>query len=403
MEQHNNSSLLKNYNRLPVEFVKGEGSFLFDANGKKYLDFLSGIAVTSFGHAHPHITKAAHDQVDKIWHTSNLFEISLQEKVAQKLTGQSKLSKVFFCNSGTEANEAAIKFARKFGNGRSSIITALGGFHGRTMGSLSASAQYKLWQGFYPLTPGFVHVPYNDIDAINDSINEHTVAVMVEPIQGENGVIVPSKDYMKKLRAICDANDLLLIVDEVQTGIGRTGKYFAYQWAGIQPDIITIAKGIANGLPLGAVICSEKVAEVIRPGDHGSTFGGNPVSLAAALAVTELLTEDVLKKIQQLGESLMNGIKNLQLEKVKDVRGYGLMVGIEFDPSINVKDFMKELLENGVVTGTSGNNTLRLLPPFVITQKEIDLFLLTLSKVVDKFRHAEVNQLQSRQVGTIIL
>lgn len=403
MEQHNNSSLLKNYNRLPVEFVKGEGSFLFDANGKKYLDFLSGIAVTSFGHAHPHITKAAHDQVDKIWHTSNLFEISLQEKVAQKLTGQSKLSKVFFCNSGTEANEAAIKFARKFGNGRSNIITALGGFHGRTMGSLSASAQYKLWQGFYPLTPGFTHVPYNDIDAINDSINEHTVAVMIEPIQGENGVIVPSKDYMKKLRAICDANDLLLIVDEVQTGIGRTGKYFAYQWAEIQPDIITIAKGIANGLPLGAVICSEKVAEVIQPGDHGSTFGGNPVSLAAALAVTELLTEDVLKKIQRLGESLINGIKNLQLEKIKGVRGYGLMVGIEFDPSLNVKDFMKEFLEQGVVTGTSGNNTLRLLPPFVITQKEIDLFLLTLSKVVDKFRHAEVNQLQSRQVGTIIL
>lgn len=397
MEQHNNSSLLKNYNRLPVEFVKGEGSSLFDAKGKKYLDFLSGIAVTSFGHAHMHITKAVHDQVEKIWHTSNLFEISLQEKVAAKLTAQSKLSKVFFCNSGTEANEAAIKFARKFGDGKSNIITALGGFHGRTMGSLSASAQYKLWQGFYPLTPGFTHVPYNDIDAINDSINEHTVAVMVEPIQGENGVIVPSKDYLKKLRAICDANELLLIVDEVQTGIGRTGKYFAYQWAEIQPDIVTIAKGIANGLPLGAVICSEKVAEVIQPGDHGSTFGGNPVSLAAALAVTELLTEDVLKKIQLLGESLIKGIKNLQLGKIKDVRGYGLMVGVELDSSINVKDFMKELLENGVVAGTSGNNTLRLLPPFVITQKEIDLFLLTLSKVVDKFRHAEVKQLQSVQ------
>ncbi len=397
MEQPNNSSLLKNYNRLPVEFVKGEGSSLFDSNGKKYLDFLSGIAVTSFGHAHPHITKAVHDQVDKIWHTSNLFKISLQEKVAEKLTTQSKLDKVFFCNSGTEANEAAIKFARKFGDGKSNIITALGGFHGRTMGSLSASAQYKLWQGFYPLTPGFIHVPYNDIDAINDSINEHTAAVMVEPIQGENGVIVPSSDYLKKLRAICDANSLLLIVDEVQTGIGRTGKYFAYQWAEIQPDIVTIAKGIANGLPLGAVICSEKVADVIQPGDHGSTFGGNPVSLAAAFAVTELLTEDVLKKIQQLGKSLINGIKNLQLEKVKDVRGYGLMVGVEFDSSINVKDFMKELLESGVVAGTSGNNTLRLLPPFVITQKEIDLFLLTLSKVVDKFRHAEVKQLQSVQ------
>ncbi len=403
MEQYNNSSLLKNYNRLPVEFVKGEGAYLFDANGKKYLDFLSGIAVTSFGHAHPQITKAVHAQVDKIWHTSNLFEISLQEKVAQKLTGQSKLDKVFFCNSGTEANEAAIKFARKFGNGRSNIITALGGFHGRTMGSLSASAQYKLWQGFYPLTPGFIHVPYNDIDAVNDSINDHTVAIMVEPIQGENGVIVPAVDYLKKLRAICDANDLLLIVDEVQTGIGRTGKYFAYQWAEIKPDIVTIAKGIANGLPLGATICSEKVAEVIQPGDHGSTFGGNPVALAAALAVTESLTEDVLNKIQQLGESLINGIKNLHLEKVKDVRGYGLMIGVELDSSINVKDFMKALLEQGVVTGTSGNNTLRLLPPFVITQKEIDLFLLTLSKVVDKFRHAEVKQLQSRQVGTIIL
>jgi len=399
MEQHKNSSLLKNYNRLPVQFVKGNGSFVYDENGKEYLDFLSGIAVTSFGHAHPHITKAVHDQVDKIWHTSNLFEIELQEKVAQHLTEQSKLDKVFFCNSGTEANEAAIKFARKFGQGKSTIITALGGFHGRTMGSLSASAQYKLWQGFFPLTPGFVHVPFNDIEAVNDSIDEHTVAVMVEPIQGENGVIVPSKDYLKKLRAICDANNLLLIIDEVQTGIGRTGKYFAYQWAEIQPDIVTLAKGIANGLPLGAVLCSEKVAEVIQPGDHGSTFGGNPVSLAAALAVSELLTEDVLKKIQQLGESLINGIKNLQLEKVKDVRGCGLMVGVELDASINVKDFMKELLENGVVTGTSGNNTLRLLPPFVITAKEINLFLLTLTKVVSKFRHAEVKQLQLSAEG----
>ena len=237
----------------------------------------------------------------------------------------------------------------------------------------------------------------SSIDAINDSINEHTVAIMIEPIQGENGVIVPSQDYLKKLRAICDANNLLLIVDEVQTGIGRTGKYFAYQWAEIQPDIITLAKGIANGLPLGAVICSEKVAEAIQPGDHGSTFGGNPVALAAALAVSELLTEETLNKIQHLGESLLTGIKNLQSEKIKDVRGCGLMLGVELDASINVKDFMKALLENGVVTGSSGNNTLRLLPPFVITQKEIDLFLLTLSKVVDKFRQAEVKQLQAVQ------
>jgi len=399
MEQHTNSSLLKNYNRLPVEFVKGEGAFLFDANGKKYLDFLSGIAVTSFGHAHPQITKAAHEQVDKIWHTSNLFEISLQEKVAKKLTQQSKLSKVFFCNSGTEANEAAIKFARKFGKGRANIITALGGFHGRTMGSLSASAQYKLWQGFYPLTPGFTHVPYNDIDAINDSITEHTIAIMVEPIQGENGVIVPSKDYLKKLRAICDANNLLLIVDEVQTGIGRTGKYFAYQWAEIQPDIVTIAKGIANGLPLGAVLCSESVAEAIQPGDHGSTFGGNPVALAAALAVSELLTDDVLANIQRLGESLITRIKNLHLEKVKDVRGSGFMVGVELDESLQVKDVMKALLESGIVVGTSGNNTLRLLPPFIISKKEIELFLLTLNRVVDKFTHAEVKQLQVSAEG----
>ena len=397
MEQHKNSSLLKNYNRFPISFERGEGFFVFDTNGKCYLDFLSGIAVTSFGHAHPLITKAVHDQVDKIWHTSNLFEISLQEKVATKLTEQSTLSKVFFCNSGTEANEAAIKFARKFGKGRSSIITALGGFHGRTMGSLSASAQYKLWQGFFPLTPGFIHAPYDDIDAINDSINDDTVAIMIEPIQGENGVVVPSKDYLKKLRAICDANNLLLIVDEVQTGIGRTGKYFAYQWAEIKPDIVTVAKGIANGLPLGATICSEKVAEAIQPGDHGSTFGGNPVSLAAALAVSELLTEDVLTKIQQLGDSLLTGIKNLQLENVIDVRGNGLIIGVQFDPAIPVKTVVSHLLENGVVAGTSGNNTLRLLPPFIITQKEIDTFLLTLKKVVDKFRQAEVKQLQSVQ------
>lgn len=380
LQYNTKNYLLKNYARHPIEFVRGDGAYLYDKDGNEYLDFLSGIAVTSFGHNHSEIKTAVKEQLDKIWHTSNLFNNSLQEIVAEKLCHKSGLDYAFFCNSGTEANEAAIKFARKWGKGRTTIITAIGGFHGRTMGSLSASAQYKLWDGFFPLTPGFNYVPFDDIDAIESSINQHTVAIMIEPIQGENGVIIPSENYLKNLRKICDDNNLLLIMDEVQTGFGRTGKYFAYQWEDIKPDILTLAKGIANGIPLGAVLITESVAEEITPGSHGTTFGGNYLALASSNIVLNLLNDELLEDINKKGNLIFNQLKKINFSLIKEIRYKGLMFGIELVESLDVKNVVKKLLENKLVTTSAGNNTIRLLPPFIITQKEIEKFIELFSK-----------------------
>ena len=296
------------YKRNSVEFIKGDGVYLFDKDGNKYLDFLSGIAVTGLGHKNKKLVNAAISQIDNLWHVSNLFTSTPQEELAKKLCDKSGLDKVFFCNSGTEANEAAIKFARKYGMGKSTIISAKGSFHGRTYGSLSASAQEKLWEGFYPLTPGFISVPYNDSEAIKNAIDETTIAVMLEPIQGENGILIPSENYLNEVRKICDEKNILMIVDEIQTGNGRTGKYFAYQHSKIIPDIVTLAKGIANGFPLGAVICSDKVAEAVTPGSHGSTFGGNPVSISVANKVADLVSNEVLENVDKLGKLFIEKI-----------------------------------------------------------------------------------------------
>ena len=376
------SALLKNYVRYDIEFTSGKGAYLFDNSGNTYLDFLSGIAVTGFGHGHPAIQRAAAEQLKKIWHTSNLFQSTGQEELARKLVEHSGLDYVFFCNSGTEANEAAIKFVRKWGKDRSTIITALNGFHGRTMGSLSASGQYKLWEGFFPLTPGFRYVPYDDIEAIENSIDQDTAAIMIEPIQGESGIIVPSKGYLEKLREICDNYNLLLVVDEVQTGMGRTGMIFAYQWEEIKPDIITIAKSIANGLPLGAVICSDDIAGNINPGSHGSTFGGNPVAVAAANTVTDLITDDQLDHNFRTGEKIMKEIRKINHQQIKDVRGKGLMIGVEFYEHVNAKEIALQLLKEYVVVGTSGEKVIRILPPYVITETEIEKFLDVFKKVL---------------------
>ncbi len=383
MLTQNNSAtaLLKNYSRYPVEFVKGEGAYLYDSFGNEYLDFLSGIAVTGFGHNHSIIKEAVENQVCNLWHVSNLFEASQQELLAQKLINNTELESVFFCNSGTEANEAAIKFARNWGEGRSSIITTLGSFHGRTMGSLSASGQYKLWRGFYPLTPGFVYVDFNDVEAIKYSITEHTVAVMVEPIQGESGIIVPAENYLTEIKTLCDEYNLLLILDEVQSGMGRTGKMFAYQWEKIEPDIVTLAKGIANGLPLGATLCSERLSDKIKPGMHGSTFGGNPISISAANSVLDLLDSDQLINNYNLGNLIYNKLVNYNYPIIKSVRGKGLFIGIEFHENIKAEDVMKLLLEEKVVTCTAGNNTLRLLPPYIITEKEVLRFFNAFTKI----------------------
>jgi acetylornithine/N-succinyldiaminopimelate aminotransferase len=378
------SPLLKNYSRYDVEFVKGEGAYLFDTNGKKYLDFLSGIAVTGFGHNHPLITNAVKEQAEKLFHVSNLFQSSGQELLAEKLVNHSGLDNVFFCNSGTEANEAAIKFARKWGKGKFSIVTAIGGFHGRTMGSLSASAQYKLWDGFAPLTPGFSYVPFNDVEAIENSVNDNTVAVMLEPIQGESGINVPSENYLNEVKELCSKHNLLFIIDEVQTGMGRTGKMFAFQWENIKPDIITLAKGLANGLPLGAVVCTKEVGSLLTPGSHGSTFGGNPVAVASANAVLELIDSECLEKNFFFGEKLKEEIYSLNSKNIKSVRGKGLMIGVEFKSSLSAKKIAAELLENGVVAGTAGENVLRLLPPFIITEEEVELFLREFSLIINK-------------------
>lgn len=371
------------YNRFPIEFIKGEGTYLFDNENNKYLDFLSGIAVTGFGHNHPELVNVAKNQIENLWHVSNLFLSSNQEELAKKLSTISKLDKVFFCNSGTEANEAAIKFARKWGNGRSTIITTEGGFHGRTLGSLSASAQEKLWEGFHPLTPGFVSVPYNNIDAIKNKIDETTVAVLIEPIQGENGIIIPDDDYLQNIRNICNENNLLMIVDEIQTGIGRTGKYFAHQYSNITPDIITVAKGIANGLPLGATICSDKVNEAITPGSHGSTFGGNPVAVAVANKVLDLLTRETLAHIKEQGNRILKELANKKLNGIKEIRSKGLIIGVEFTKDVDVKKLASELLQNKIIVGTAGNNVLRLLPPFIIEDQHTNHFLESLEIVLD--------------------
>ena len=386
----NYSKLLNTYSRYHVELAKGNGAYLYDTTGKEYVDFLCGIAVTSFGHNHPEITSAVTKQIENFWHVSNLFTSTPQENLAQKLSKKSGLDYVFFSNSGTESIEASIKLARKWGRGRNEIISTIGGFHGRTYGSLSATGQYKFWEGFEPFVPGFTHVPYNDLESVKHSINKNTVAVLIETIQGEGGVIVGSSDYLKGLRKLCTENNILLIIDEVQTGMGRTGKFFSYIHHGIVPDIVATAKGIANGLPLGAAICSKEVGDCIKPGNHGSTFGGSPVAIAAANKVVDLLDDNLLSKIEQLGNILMKSIKDLNLYSIKEIRGKGLLIGVEFVQGISCKEVAKKFLEEGVLVGTSGDSVLRILPPFIITEKEINKFVTALKKVVTAVSNKEI-------------
>ncbi len=378
------TQLLSNYSRTPIHFEMGEGVFLYDMNGHRYLDALCGIAVTPFGHNHSGIRSSVERQLDRYWHISNLFESADQELLASKMLAKAQgLNKVFFCNSGTEANEAAIKFARKWGNGRKEIISAGNSFHGRTYGSLSATGKPALQKNFGPMLEGFVSVPFNDLSAIEKAITADTVAVMLEPIQGEGGIVVPSSSYLEKVSELCKQNNLLLIVDEVQTGNGRTGKYFAYQHCNAEPDIVTTAKGIANGLPLGAVLVSSKVADIIMPGDHGSTFGGNPIAVAAALAVVDLLDEELLESNMVAGEKLKLTLKDLKLSAVKEVRGIGMMIGIALEDGYSAKKIAERLLEEGLIIGTSGDSVLRILPPYIITDEEMELLIVGLQKILN--------------------
>ena len=382
--------VMKTYNRLSVAFERGEGAWLYDTDGNKYLDALSGIAVTGLGHAHPAVTHAISEQAARLMHTSNLYSIPLQEQLAERLTRISGMDNVFFGNSGAEANEAAIKIARRYGHEKGidlpTIIVMENSFHGRTMATLSATGNRSAQAGFEPLVAGFVRAPYNDVDAIRTiaANNPNVVAILVEPIQGESGVMIPADDYLPQLRDICDEHDWLLMLDEVQTGNGRTGTYFAYQQSGIVPDVVTTAKGLGNGMPIGACLASGNAAKVFVPGNHGSTFGGNPLASAAALAVVDTIcNEGLSERAKELGERIVNGFRD-QLsgaEYVKEVRGRGLMIAIELTEAgteLAVLAKVKGVLLN--VTG--GGKIVRMLPPLIMSDTEADLLVNTISKLI---------------------
>ena len=382
--------IMNTYNSLAVAFEYGDGAWLYDTDGNKYLDALSGIAVCGLGHAHPAVTEAIVTQSSALLHTSNLYTISAQKQLAADLTELSGMDNVFFGNSGAEANEAAIKIARKYGHSKSidnpAIIVMENAFHGRTLATLSATGNRSAQAGFEPLVSGFVRAPYNDLEAVRNiaSSNSNVVAVMVEPIQGEAGVAIPSDDYITELRAICDEHDMLLMLDEVQTGNGRTGKFFAYQHTNILPDVVTTAKGLGNGVPIGACLARGKAASVFAPGSHGSTFGGNPLACAAAQAVVDTIKEENLcERAAELGDRIINGFKE-QLEGadyIKEVRGKGLMIAIELNEAgteLAVLAKVKGVLLN--VTG--GGKVIRMLPPLIMSDTQADLLVNTVAKLI---------------------
>ncbi len=378
--------------RLPAVFEYGEGSTLYDREGKAYLDFLAGIAVNILGYGHPAILNAIETQSKKLLHCSNFFYIKSQSFLAKALVENSCGDKAFFCNSGAEANEGAIKLARKYfyakGKHKYEIITTLNSFHGRTMATLSATGQEKYQKPFEPMPTGFVHVPYNDINAIKKAINYSTCAVMVEPIQGEGGIVEANLDYMKELKELCDKKDILLIFDEVQTGIGRTGKLFGYQHYDIEPDIFTLAKGLGGGIPIGAVVAKDEIASAIEPGDHGTTFGGNPLATSVGLAVLSTIIEDeFLEKVEEKAAFFKGRLLDLKnsYSFIKDIRGKGLMLGLELNSSIEGKDVVLDMLNRGFIINCTGDNTLRFVPPLIIEKQEIERFINGLDQSFSSF------------------
>lgn len=386
--------LMKNYAPLDVTFERGEGAQLWDSNNNQYLDALCGIAVCGLGHAHPAVTKTISEQASKLLHTSNLYRISNQEHLAAQLCELSNMSRVFFSNSGAEANEAAIKIARLYGHQKNiktpNIIVMDNSFHGRTMATLSATGNRKVQAGFEPLVQGFIRAPYNDVDAIKNIANNNNdvVAILVEPIQGESGINIPDADYLNQLRKICDDNDWLLMLDEIQTGMGRTGEWFAYQHNKIQPDVITLAKALGNGVPIGACLAKEKAAEIMQPGHHGSTFGGNPLMCATASTVIDTIAADnLINNAKQLGKYLLNKFAETLSanESVIEIRGLGLMIGIELNAEkLNhaCVDFVKLALDKKLLINVAGGNVIRLLPPLVITQEQADTIVTIVSNLI---------------------
>ncbi|MCP1125050.1 aspartate aminotransferase family protein [Bacillus sp. AFS018417] len=360
------------YSRRNIEIVKGSGTKVTDKQGKQYLDFTSGIAVCNLGHCHPAVVNAVEEQLKTIWHISNLFPHTVQEEVAALLTKDRGLDYAFFCNSGAEANEAALKLARKH-TGKSVVITCKQSFHGRTFGTMSATGQSKIHDGFGPLLPSFLHLPFNDIAAFQEAMNEEVAAVMVEVVQGEGGVLPADITFLREIEKLCHAHDALFIVDEVQTGIGRTGTLFAYEQMGISPDIVTVAKALGNGIPVGAMLGKKELGSVFSPGTHGSTFGGNFIAMTAAKEVLQIISQpSFLQEVQEKGAYFLRKLQEeLQdMNWIIDIRGKGLMIGVvckgEVSPMITA------LEEEGLLVLQAGSNVLRILPPLIVTKEEID-------------------------------
>lgn len=379
--------LMSTYQRQPLSIMRGRGSKVYDLEGREYLDFVGGIAVNVLGHGHPDLVHAIQRQAAQLIHTSNLYYTEPQVKLAKLLVDHSFADRVFFCNSGAEANEAAIKLARRYGHekhgsARFEIITMKNSFHGRTMATITATGQDKVQKGFEPLLPGFAYAPFNDYGALQGMVGEHTAAIMLEPIQGEGGVHVADRDYLKNVRQLCTERDILLIFDEVQTGMGRTGTLFAYEQLGVEPDIMTLAKGLGGGMPIGACLAKESIAAVFTPGTHASTFGGNPLACAAALTVCRVLLEGrVLDQAKRMGEYLAKGLADCKdrHRMVRDVRGLGLLQGIELDT--DARTMVTDCMARGVLVNATSGEVLRFVPPLIITQHEIDKLLDTLSAI----------------------
>ena len=371
--------LMNTYSRQPLVLVKGRGATVYDSDGREYLDFVAGVAVNNLGHCHPRVVVALQKQAQRLMHVSNHYHIEPQVALAKELVKHSFADKVFFCNSGTEAVEAAVKLGRRYSRDvlkkdRYEIITMFGSFHGRTYGAVSATAQEKFHQGFEPMVPGFRYVPFSDIKAVEEAVNERTCAVLVEPVQGEGGVNIPATGYLKELRRICDQHGLLLMLDEIQTGMGRTGRLFAHEHEGVTPDVMALAKGLGSGMPIGALLATDKAARGFVPGTHGSTFGGNPLACAAGLASLETLLEDniIIQNVESLGKHFISGLETLRGKYpfIKDVRGTGLLIGMELD--FEGREIVTECLKQGFLINCTVNTVLRFMPPLIISEEEID-------------------------------
>ncbi len=381
--------LMNTYNRLPIAFTRGEGVWLYDTEGKRYLDGLAGIAVNVLGHAHPAIVAAVSDQASQLMHTSNVYEIPYQTELGQKLVDLSGLSQVFVCSTGAEAVECMIKLARLYAHKKGilepGIIAMESAFHGRTLATISASGSRRVQAGFEPLVQGFVRAPFNDLEAIRAIAKHerHIVALIVEPIQGEGGLHVPSPEYLRGLRQICDENEWLLMVDEVQTGIGRTGKMFAFEHAGIKPDVLSLAKGLAGGIPIGACVAGGRAVDLFTPGSHGSTFGGNPLSCRVALTVLDtIIKNNLLESVVKVSDYFLSALRSALKghSHVKDIRGQGLLIGIEMDAP--ARPYLYKGLEAGILFSVTAETVIRIVPPLIFEKQHVDYFVERFIKVL---------------------